>query len=401
MHLQSIILRQFRSHKDLDLAVDPGVNLFIGPNGAGKTNLIEAVAVLATGVSPRGAEPESMVPWGEEGFGIRARFAYSNTALDPITLEMKYRSGSRRVIRQNEKIEVRLKDLLGKVPLVSFVPEDLSMVKGEPELRRRAVDMVLVQVDPMYAEMLRRYKDALKARNAALRQLADGRIGRDAVEPWDDAIITAGLVVCQKRADFIADFSERLSDIQLRVSNGRESSGLQYKPSVEGPWDASGAAVWRARLQAHEAMEMATGSTAVGPHRDDLQFSINGRPARLYASEGQKRTCAVSFKLAEIPYVEERLGQKPICLLDDVLSELDAERAELLLHELSQTGQCLVTMTGLESWPRRCDLPASVFRVDATGVRRVSVEEAASLSDGPSADLRAAEQPKVQYTLHD
>ena len=105
MHLQSIILRQFRSHKDLDLVVDPGVNLFIGPNGAGKTNLIEAVAVLATGLSPRGAEPESMVPWGEEGFGIKGRFAYANTALDPITLEMKYRSGSRRVIRQNEKID--------------------------------------------------------------------------------------------------------------------------------------------------------------------------------------------------------------------------------------------------------------------------------------------------------
>ena len=126
MHLQSIILRQFRNHRNLELPVDPGVNLFIGPNGAGKTNLIEAVAVLATGVSPRGAEPESMVPWGEEGFGLKGRFAHQDSDLDPITLEMKYRTGSRRTIRQNEKIEVKLKDLLGKVPLVSFVPEDLS-----------------------------------------------------------------------------------------------------------------------------------------------------------------------------------------------------------------------------------------------------------------------------------
>jgi len=155
MFLQTILLRQFRNHRELQLAVDPGVNLFLGPNGAGKTNLIEAVAVLATGLSPRGAEAETMVPWNEEGFGIKGRFAYEDPGLDPITLEMKYRSGSRRVIKQNDKIEIRLKDLLGRVPLVSFVPEDLALVKGEPELRRRAVDMVLVQVDAHYADALR------------------------------------------------------------------------------------------------------------------------------------------------------------------------------------------------------------------------------------------------------
>ncbi|MBV9080892.1 MAG: DNA replication/repair protein RecF, partial [Elusimicrobia bacterium] len=345
MFLQSITLRQFRNHRDLELTVDPGVNLFLGPNGAGKTNVIEAAAVLATGLSPRGADPESMVPWGEEGFAIKALFSYDEPGLDPITLEMKYRSGSRRVIRQNEKIEVRLKDLLGRVPLVSFVPEDLAMVKGEPDVRRRAVDMVLVQTDPAYAEALRRYKEALKSRNAALRQLADNAIDRDALLPWDDAVIEAGLVVCAKRAAFLDDFSARVNAIQDRVSGGRESIQILYRPSFEGPWDESGAAAWKAALRRNESMELATGSTSVGPHRDDLSFMLNGRPARQFASEGQKRTCAVAFKLAEIPYVQEKLGQKPICLLDDVLSELDARRAEHLLHELSRTGQCFVTMT--------------------------------------------------------
>ena len=121
------------------------------------------------------------------------------------------------------------------------------------------------------------------------------------------------------------------------------------------------------------------------PPRDDVLFLLNDRPARHFASEGQKRTISVAFKLAEIPYVQEKLGQKPICLLDDVLSELDAQRAEQLLHELSRTGQCFVTMTGLESWPKRCDLPASVYRVDASGVRRVSVEEAVGLAAGDEA----------------
>ena len=393
MFLQTILLRQFRSHRDLQLAVDPGVNLFLGPNGAGKTNLIEAVAVLATGVSPRGAEPETMVPWGEEGFAVKGRFAYETPGLDPITLEMKYRSGARRVIRQNEKIEVKLKDLLGRVPLVSFVPEDLSLVKGEPDLRRRAVDMVLVQVDPVYADALRRYKDALKSRNAALRQMQDNEIDRSAVLPWNDAVVAAGLIVCRKRAEFLSDFSERVAELHQRISGGRETAAIEYRPSVEGPWTEADGAAWKARLEKNEAAEVATGTTLVGPHRDDILFLLNNRPARLYASEGQKRTCAVSFKLAEIPYVQDKLGQKPLCLLDDVLSELDAQRAEQLLHELSRTGQCFVTMTGLESWPKRCDLPASVFRVDAAGVRRVSVEEAVGLAAGEPA--LAAERPSA------
>jgi DNA replication and repair protein RecF len=389
MYLQTILLRQFRNHRELQLTVDPGVNLFLGPNGAGKTNLVEAVAVLTTGLSPRGAEPETMVPWGEEGFALKGRFSYDTPGLDPITLEMKYRSGSRRVIRENEKIEVRLKDLLGRVPLVSFVPEDLAMVKGEPELRRRAIDMVLVQVDPVYGEALRRYKDALKSRNAALRQMADGQIDRAALEPWDDAVIQAGLPICRKRSEFIADFSERVADIQRRLSGGKETVSLEYRPSFEGPWDAAGAAAWKAKFERNATGEVATGTTLTGPHRDDILFLLNGRPARHFASEGQKRTCAVAFKLAEVPYVQEKLGQKPICLLDDVLSELDAQRAEHLLHELSQTGQCFVTMTGLESWPRHCDLPASVFRVDAAGVRKVTVEEAVDLAAGRPAAAAA------------
>ncbi len=370
MFLHSIALRQFRSHHELELGVEPGVNLFIGPNGAGKTNVIEAIAVLATGVSPRGADPETMVEWNQEGFAIKGEFAYENSGYDPITLEMKYRIGSTRVIRQNGQITVKLRDLLGRVPLVSFVPEDLSLVKGEPELRRRAVNMILAQVDHIYADTLRMYADAVKARNAALRQLADGLIGRDALTPWDAAVIEHGLVLCQKRSAFLEDFSERVDRVQQRISNSREAVRVEYRPSFVGPYDDSAADRWRAEMARMEPQELATGATMMGPHRDDVLFLLNDRAARLFGSEGQKRTCAVSFKLAEIPYIQEKLGQKPICLLDDVLSELDAERASHLLDELSRTGQCFVTMTGLESWPQGRPMPAAVFNVDANGVTR-------------------------------
>ncbi|MCG3205150.1 MAG: DNA replication and repair protein RecF [Elusimicrobia bacterium] len=373
MFLRTITLRQFRNHKELQLEVESGVNLLIGSNGAGKTNVIEAIAVLTTGFSPRGAEPETLVEWNQEGFFIKGDFHYEEEGFDPLSLEMKYRLGSVRVVRQNGKIPVKLRDLMGRVPLVSFVPEDLALVKGEPELRRRAMNMILCQVDPMYSAVLRKYSEAVKSRNAALRQLAEGVIGKEALVPWNQAVVEQGLILCRKRAEFLEEFSIRVSKIQERISDHQENVSLEYKPSFIGPWNETAGARWFEEMNRCEAQELAMGSTVMGPHRDDVLFLMNGRAARQFSSEGQKRTTAVAFKLAEIPYVEEKLGQKPICLLDDVLSELDAKRAAHLLEELSRTGQCFVTMTGLESWPRERDLPAAVFRVDSSGVKREEI----------------------------
>jgi DNA replication and repair protein RecF len=368
MRVRSLLLRQFRNHSLLELSVGPAVNLFLGMNGAGKTNIIEAIAVLATGLSPRGADTETMVSWGTDGFFIKADFENENLAQEPITLEMKYRVGSTRVIRQNENTPVKLRDLIGRVPLVSFVPEDLSLVKGEPDLRRRAVNMILAQINPRYAEALRRYQDATKARNAALRQCADGQLQTSDLDPWNRTVAEIGLFLCRERSKFINDFSERVNAVQARISADKEQVRIDYAPSFPGPWGEDATERWLAAFKRVEAQELAVGSTVIGPHRDDFHFLLNDRPARHFGSEGQKRTIAVSFKLAEIPFIEEKLGQRPICLLDDVLSELDANRAAHLLDELSKTGQCFVTMTGLESWPQGRELPATVFRVDAAGV---------------------------------
>jgi DNA replication and repair protein RecF len=384
MYLTSLTLRQFRSHSQLQLRVDSGVNLLLGPNGAGKTNFVEAIAVLTMGVSPRGADPETMIQWGQDGFAIKGEFASELASVEPFTLEMKYRIGSSRVVRLNGQTALRLRELIGKAPLVSFVPEDLSLVKGEPDLRRRAVNMVLAQVDPEYADALRRYTDAMKSRNATLRQISDGQLPQDTLLPWNAAVIQAGLVLCRRRAAFLEDFSERVAEIHRRVSGGKEEIRLEYAPSFVGPWDESAAQRWDDRFQWTQAQELATGTTMTGPHRDDVNFLLNGRLARSFGSEGQKRTCAVSFKLAEIPYMQEKTGHKPICLLDDVLSELDAQRAERLLEELSRTGQCFVTMTGLESWPQNRPLPAAVYHVDASGIHPGNETATAVVSDGKS-----------------
>ena len=377
MHLTFLTLRQFRNYGELTLEVDQGVNLFLGPNGSGKTNCLEALAVLTTGVSPRGAETDALFQWGKDGFYLKGQFGYDGPDRDPLTLEMKFRLGSSRVIRQNSQTVVRLRDLMGRVPLVCFVPEDLALVKGEPVGRRKAINMVLAQIDPLYGPELKKYNDTVRSRNAALRQLAEGQISAQALVPWDEALIDVGLKLCQKRALFIQEFSEVAGHIHARISGGVETMGLTYLPSFPGPWDETARDRWRQKILSIRSQEMAVGATMTGPHRDDVQFMINGRPAKSFGSEGQKRTAAVAFKLAEIPTIQEKRGEKPICLLDDVLSELDANRAKHLLDELSRTSQCFVTLTGLESWPEGRERPASIFRVSSDGIKRERSPEAA------------------------
>lgn len=380
MRLQTLTVRQFRNHPQLTLHVDPAVNLLVGSNGAGKTNLVEAIAMLATGLSPRGAECESLVQWGKDGFSVLGHFVCDGEITNSFTLEMKYHLGEQRTFRQDGQTVVRLKDLVGKVPLVSFVPEDLALVKGDPEQRRRAVNAVLVQVDPHYTEALRRYNETLKARNAALRQVVEGQLQEGDLLPWDKALVEAGLVVCAKRQEFIDEFSSRVAHVQDRISNGADQVQLIYKPSFPRPWDQEAARRWREKLTASRAQELALGMTMSGPQRDEILFLYGGRPAKAFASEGQLRTMAVAFKLAEIPFILERRNETPICLLDDVLSELDAERAKYLLHELSRTGQCFVTLTGFESWPEGEARPAAIFTMDKTGAVERQYDTAAALS---------------------
>lgn len=366
MYLSSITLRQFRNHRDTVLDVDPRLNLLVGPNGSGKTNFIEAIAVLTTGLSPRSAHPDSMVEWNKDGFFISGTFARESETDQALKLEMKFLNGQRQ-IRRGDQTLVRLKDLIGMVPLVSFVPEDLAIVKGEPDVRRRSLNLVLMQIDPLYTENLRRYNEALKSRNAAIKQLNEGRLEEDALDPWDEEVLKYGMSLCKTRSEFLGEFSKIFSQIQERVSDGQDRANLTYKPSWVEPWTTGELNRLKNDFRLHRQKDIVIGTTMTGPHRDDMIFFLNGKPMRHFGSEGQMRTSAVAFKLAELEIIRRKKGEDPICLLDDVLSELDERRAHHLLEELVITGQCFVTMTGLESWPRANRPPAVIFQVFPNG----------------------------------
>jgi DNA replication and repair protein RecF len=349
MFLRTLTLRQFRNYATLDGSFDPRLNLFIGPNGSGKSNLMEAVSVLATGRSHRGADPKHLLQWGTSGFALAGVFGGE----EDVELEIRQKAGRPRQVLVNGAAQKRLRQWVGRVPVVSFSPDDLDMVKGEPSVRRRVLNAVLCQTDPAYLDALQRYNKVMEERNAALRQVQEREQPPGILEPWDAALVKEGVFLSLARRLFISEFGARVAERHAALTGGREKAAFGYKPSLHRLEEGEEVAVAsnrRRQVELREA-EVALGASLIGPHRDDVELSLNGSPARAYASQGQQRTLALAVKLAELEYVTARLGRRPVCLLDDMLSELDPSRRDNLVSALGPDAQCFVSLTDLSEWP--------------------------------------------------
>jgi DNA replication and repair protein RecF len=368
--LKSLRLSQFRNWSALNLDVEPGLTLIVGPNGAGKTNLLEAVTLASCGASLRGAETDHMIQWGQRSGQIRALFEGQG---GPADIQVKLKPARAREIRVDSAL-VRLRDLVGRVPLVTFVPDDLTLIKGEPEARRRSLNMVLCQVDRLYMESVKSYQEALRQRNAALRLMArEGRIDDPSLDAWEESLIRHGLIVMKARAELISELGPEVQTFYEGLSNERGVVEIHYRPSVECPEGEATGAFWRRKLSALRRQELALGVTSLGPHRDDLELALDGHATRSFSSQGEQRTVALAFKFAQVSYLEKETNESPLFLLDDVLSELDESRRARLVEFVTQGGQCLVTLTNLEAWsgpePKIIHLPHRA--TDLSRVREV------------------------------
>lgn len=200
MRLQTLALRQFRNFEKLDLALSPGLNLFVGPNGSGKSNLMEAVGVLTTAQSHRGADAKHMIQREMDGLAVKGEFQGEE---DLLTLELRQKAGRPRQTLVNGHVQKRLKDWLGRVPLVSFSPDDLALVKGEQSVRRRTLNAILCQVDPAYFEALQRYTKVTAERNAALRRMQEGGLAAGELDAWTSSLLKDGIYITLARRDFL------------------------------------------------------------------------------------------------------------------------------------------------------------------------------------------------------
>jgi DNA replication and repair protein RecF len=353
VRLRSLRLRNHRNYAQLDLVPGPGVNIFIGANGQGKTNLLEAVAMLALSTSPRSRRELELIGPVAPISRIEAEVESANLKAElAITLNLEG-DRARRVI-EVDGVRRRAFDLPGRFRVTLFWPDDLGLVKAGPEQRRRFLNQMLVQVEPGYARALAGLKRVLEQRNSLLKRMASGEESGDVLEPWNQELIQLGGEIMAARAAAVLELEPEAARYHAEIAHG-ERLEIHY----QGPPANLGEAVHNSLAE-----DLKRGSTTVGPHHDDIRVLLEGKEARAYGSQGQQRTAVVSLKLAEAALVARRTGERPVLLLDDVLSELDAERRGALLRRVAGEGQVIITSVEVGPFPPELIANAMVWTVN-------------------------------------
>ena len=358
MFLRSLSLENFRNYAELSLQFDQPKVIFLGDNAQGKSNLLEAIALLATGSSPFASREQELIRWGQDSAIIRS---VTERELGPVGIDLLFKTNGRRAIRLNGTYQRRVADLLGKIMVVLFAASDLQLVKGSPSERRHYLDGILMQLAPTYYQALVQYQHILAQRNHVLKQIAEGA-SSDQLEIWDQQLARFAEILWQKRAELLKRLAPRAISWHQTIAKEHETLGMNLLPSVQ-----SGSEGWfdpfMAILQENRSKEIARGQTLFGPHRDDLELFIDGHEARAYASQGQQRTIVLALKLAELDVFKEEAGESPLLLLDDVLAELDIRRQNALLAAIGPDIQTFVTSTHLSDFTAAWIEEASIFSV--------------------------------------
>jgi DNA replication and repair protein RecF len=357
IRLQRLDLQQFRNIGRLELSLDAPRLLVVGPNGEGKSNLLEAVELLGSLRSHRTGSDRDLIRHGQSSAVLRGGTASG----DRLQLELR-RQGGRRASRNGKLLE-RQHDLLGSLRCVGFSTLDLELVRGEPAIRRHWLDRVVLQLEPVYADLLSRYGRLLRQRSQLLRRGLGGPSLDALLDSFDQQMAVIGTRLHRRRFRALLRLEPLAAAWQSRLSGGREVLQLGYRsgtqlqgPDAEEPWREAMAS----QLLAQRQEELRVGQCGVGPHRDEVELLLAEQPARRYGSAGQQRTLVLALKLAELELVQQVVGEPPLLLLDDVLAELDPQRQGLLLDAVGDGHQCLVSTTHLDAftggWRQQCQV---------------------------------------------
>lgn len=345
MFLKQIDLQQYRNFERVELHTDQKVNIFIGQNAQGKTNLLEAIYVLALTKSHRTGKDKELIRFEADAAKLHATIdkKYGAVALD---LAISQQGKKAKINGLEQK---KLSNFIGALNVVMFAPEDLEIVKGSPGVRRRFLDMEIGQVQPSYLYHLQQYQKILIQRNNMLKQ--NGGHQSELLAVWNEQLAANGVKIMLKRKQFIKKLQHWATTIHHGITNGAESFSMAYLPSFRAEEEDETVLFdhFMLKLSQMKEQEMRRGMTLVGPHRDDMSFYINDKEVQTYGSQGQQRTTALSLKLAEIELINEEIGEYPILLLDDVLSELDQYRQTQLIETFQNKVQTFITTTGIES----------------------------------------------------
>lgn len=333
MHLAQLRCERFRIVSALDFTPGPGINVIRGNNAQGKTSILEAVLFLATSKSHRTRNEAELVQHGADRLAVSGRVVRKDR---DIRLEAAWWQGAKR-FKVNGIPQDRVSDILGKVHVVFFSPEDVGLVRGAAAQRRQFLDMELSQLTPAYLAALQQYRTVLRQRNELLRTTPPDMASLDV---WDAQLARYGTVLMERRHAFIERLGPMACAAYHRIAQ-HEPFQAVYRPDVDFARENLAEVLVKAR-----PADLRRGITTRGPHRDDVALEVGGKAARNFASQGQQRTAALAVKLALLELIREDVGEPPILMLDDVLSELDPGRARRLMEAIGPDVQCLFTATG-------------------------------------------------------
>ncbi|MBF8417636.1 DNA replication/repair protein RecF [Heyndrickxia coagulans] len=370
MYLKELELHNYRNYETLTIPFENKVNVILGENAQGKTNLMEAIYVLALAKSHRTSNDKELIRWDAEYAKIKGRLHKTHGTV-PLELTISKKG---KKAKYNHIEQKKLSRYIGNMNVVMFAPEDLNLVKGSPQVRRRFIDMEIGQISPVYLYDMSRFQKILQQRNHYLKQLQmKKQTDRTMLDILTEQLIEQAAKIVMRRFEFVRMLEEWARPIHHSISRGLEQLEIQYKPSV----NVSEELDWSKMIKSYEnkfaeirEREIDRGVTMAGPHRDDLAFAVNGRDVHTFGSQGQQRTAALSVKLAEIELIYSEIREYPILLLDDVLSELDDYRQSHLLNAIQGRVQTFVTTTSVDGVDHQTLREASMYTVKAGQIVR-------------------------------
>ncbi|HTR80438.1 MAG TPA: DNA replication/repair protein RecF [Bacteroidota bacterium] len=340
-------LRQFRNHSCTELEFGSTTNALLGDNGHGKTNVLEALSFLCLTKSFYATSDVTALQKGKEFFEVHGAMV-SDVAIEH-DVRVVYDAGTnRKKVFIDGKEPATYSSVIGQFPIVILSPENNNITFGMPSDRRRFTDLVIAQSSAAYLQDTLEYRRALRQRNKILSEAKRGAVNKTALDPWDETLSIHGSKVMQKRARFFKEFAPFVFRAHASLSQEKEAPSVDYMPQISVGVDEPVGNIkdrFKQKVEEKRDDELRMGTSLVGPHRDEVVFSLNDLQLRAYASQGQHKTFLIALKIAEYFYLKERCAETPVILLDDVFTELDDTRARRLLSLIDELGQSFITTT--------------------------------------------------------
>ena len=333
MWIKEIELKNFRNYKEEKISLKNNVNILYGENAQGKTNIIESIFLCSMGKSFRTTKDKEMIKINERNCSVEVEYEKSDREG-----QIKIEIGNKKNIFINGIKIKKLSELLGKINVVIFTPDDIEIIKGGPEKRRKFLDIMISQLRPNYMYILSLYQKTLEQRNNYLKQIKEEKKDENLLEIWDNKLCEYAIKIHEYREEFINKLIPKIEKIHNEITNNKEKIKIEYMTECKKK------ETYLNLLKQRRKLDIIKGFTTKGIHRDDFMIYVNGKQINVYGSQGQQRTAILTLKLAELNVIHDEIGEYPILLLDDFMSELDKNRRESLIKNI-KNNQVIITCT--------------------------------------------------------